>query len=360
MPYPHRGSIAMLAFILTLLPQTIARAQEAPRVSLGIAEQTELIEELPLTGTLTAPNTALLAPRVEGPLERIDAGIGDRVEAGTVLAVLDTELARLELRSATAAVEEAAAELDDAQRRLDEARNLAERQSVAASEVRAREAEVRRDRAVLERRGAERALQAALLVRHRLEAPFAGVIARRMADPGEWVDPDTPVFELAQTDPLQLDLRVPQRHYGRIEAGTAVRIRLDALPEPTLEATVTTVVPVSDPDARTFLVRIDLPNPEGRMTPGMSARATLRIDTGRSGVVVPRDALIRYPDGRISVWIVEGGGPVRTVTEQRIETGIRFGDRIAVTRGLEAGTAVVVEGNEALQEGQAVRMQESD
>lgn len=357
MPYPHRGSITVLAFMLTLLPLTIARAQEAPRVSLGVAERRDLIEELPLTGTLTAPNAALLAPRVEGPLERLEAGIGERVEAGTVLAVLDAELARLELRSATAAVEEAAAELDDAQRRLDEARDLAERQSVAASEVRAREAEVRRDRAVLERRRAERELRAALLARHRLDAPFAGVIARRMADPGEWVDPDTPVFELVQTDPLYLDLRVPQRHYGRIEAGTAARIRLDARPERTLEATVTTLVPVSDPDARTFLVRIDLPNPDDRMTPGMSARATLRIDTGRSGVVISRDALIRYPDGRITVWIAEGDGPVRTVTEQRVETGLRFGDRIAVMRGLEAGTPVVIEGNEALQEGQTVRVQ---
>lgn len=352
-----RPRVTVIAGILALaaLP---AAGQAPPRVSIAVSEQAELIEELPLTGTLTAPRAALLAPEVEGRLDTIAVDAGDHVDAGTRLATLDAELARLQLASASAAVEEAQAELDDAQRRLEETRDLAERQSVAASELRAREAEVRRDRAILERRQAERALQAALVERHTLRAPFDGVIARRMGDHGERVDPDTPVFELVEVDRLRLDLRVPQRYFGDVTAGTEARIRLDALAEQMLEARVTTIVPVSDPDARTFPARINLPNPEVRMTPGMSARAVLRIDTGRTGVVVPRDALIRYPDGRITVWIAEGEGATRTVTEQRIETGLQFGERVAVTTGLMAGLPVVVEGNEALQEGQEVRLHE--
>lgn len=340
---------------LAVLP---AAGQAPPRISIAVSEQVELVEELPLTGTLTARRRALLAPEVEGRLDTIAVDAGDHVDAGARLATLDAELAQLQLASASAAVEEAKADLDDARRRLEETRDLAERQSVAASELRAREAEVRRDQAVLERRRAERALQAALVERHTLRAPFDGVIARRMGDHGERVDPDTPVFELVEVDHLRLDLRVPQRYFRRITPGTGARIRLDALPENPLDARVTTVVPVSDPDARTFLVRIDMPNPDKHMTPGMSAQATLRIEAGRTGVVVPRDALIRYPDGRVSVWIAEGEGPTRTVTEQRIEPGLQFGGRVAVVSGLNAGTPVVVEGNEALQEGQEVRLQD--
>lgn len=353
-----RPLTVLAAGTLTLLAATSTRAQDLPRVTVAPAEETELIEELPLTGTLTAPQTALLAPEVAGRLETIAVDAGDRIEAGAQLATLDDELARLELAAAGAVVEEARAELDDARRRLRDTRELAERQSVAESDLRAREAEVKRDRAVLERRRAEQALQAAMVERHALKAPFDGVIARRMQDAGERVDTDTPVFELVQIDRLRLDLRVPQRHFGRVTRATTARIRLDALPQRTLEARVATVVPVSDPDARTFLVRIDLPNTEERMTPGMSARATLKLNTGRTGVVVPRDALIRYPDGRVSVWIAEGAGSTRTVTERRIETGLKFNGRVAVKGGLEAGVPVVVEGNEALQEGQQVHLQD--
>jgi len=147
-------------------------------------------------------------------------------------------------------------------------------------------------------RRAERAHQAAIVERHVLTAPFGGVVSRRMGDLGEWVGPDTPILELVQTDRLWLDVRVPQGYFGRVSRDSEVRVRLDAIAGEPLRARVAEVVPVSDPDARTFPARIALPNPEGRMTPGMSGRATLRIGTGRSGVVVPRDALIRYPDGR--------------------------------------------------------------
>lgn len=357
--FPPHPCTAVLAAILSLAAALPAAGQEPPRVSIVPAETTEIVEELPLTGTLTAPQHALLAPEVDGRIESLAVDAGDRVETGMVLATLDAELAQLELAGARAAVEEAQAELDDARRRLEETRNLAERQSIAASELRAREAEVRRDRAVLERRRAEEALQTVLVERHVLHAPFAGVIARRMADIGERVDPDTPMFELVRIDRLWLELRVPQRYYGDVRTGTSARIRLEALGERTLQAAVTTIVPVSDPDARTFRARIDLPNPEGRLTPGMSAQAILRIDTGRTGVVVPRDALIRHPDGRVTVWIAEGEGSLRTVTEQRVETGLRFGERIEISSGLSGGRPVVVEGNEALQEGQQVRLQEA-
>ncbi|MDX1609488.1 MAG: efflux RND transporter periplasmic adaptor subunit [Halofilum sp. (in: g-proteobacteria)] len=343
-------------FVLLAAMATPAAAQQLPRVSIERAETTPIVEELALTGSLTAPQTALLAPEVDGRLTGLAVDAGDRVEAGARLAALDAELARLELAAAEAAVREAEAELDDARRRLAEARDLAQRQSVAASEVRARETEVQRDRATLERLRAARDRQRAIVERHTLEAPFAGVISRRMGDLGEWVGPATPILELVRVDHLRLDLRAPQTYFGRVSPDTGVRVRLDAIPDTMFEARITTIVPVSDPDARTFLVRLDLANPEGRLTPGMSGRATLQLDTGREGVTIPKDGLLRYPDGRTVVWIVEGDGDRRTVHEQRVRTGLQFDGRVAIREGLAAGTAIVTEGNEALRDGQQVRI----
>jgi RND family efflux transporter MFP subunit len=345
----------MLLAAFAMATGSLGHAQDRPPVDLAEAQRTEIVEELSLTGTLTTPRSTRLSTEVEGRVASLEVDAGDRVEAGQTLLELDDEIARIELAQARAALREASVELEDARRRLGEAQDLATRRGIADTEVRTREAEVRTDAAVVDRRRAELDLREALIERYTLEAPFAGVIARRLTDLGEWVGPDTPVLELVAVDRLRLDLQVPQTYFGRLGRETPVIVRLATRPDQPLRTKITRIVPVSDPRARTFLARVALDNREGRMTPGMSARATLRLGTGRQGVVVPRDALIRYPDGRIAVWLAEGAGDRRTVSERQVQTGLAFGNQIEIRAGLEAGTAVVVRGNESLREGQEVR-----
>jgi membrane fusion protein (multidrug efflux system) len=86
----------------------------------------------------------------------------------------------------------------------------------------------------------------------------------------------------------------------------------------------------------------------------MSARAALRIDTGREAVVVPRDAVLMYPDGRKTVWVVEEEGGNTIVHEKRIQAGLEFDGLVEVQGGLEAGLDIVTRGNEALRDGETV------
>ena len=349
-----RPAIAVLA----LFSVPGLSAQQAPPVEIALAGRAEIVEELPLTGTLTSPRTARLSTEVAGRVAQITVDAGDRVARGDTLLSLDDALARLELEQAEAALTEAEIDVADARRRLGEARDLAARQSIPETEVQTRVAGVRRAAAVVARRRAERDFRSALVDRHTLEAPFAGVIGRRLTDLGEWVEPGTAVLELVAVDRLRLDLRVPQAYFGRVDGATPVKVRVDALPHRSIEATISEIVPVSDPSARTFLARVRLDNTDGRMTPGMSARGTLRMNTGRTSVVVPRDALIRYPDGRITVWVARHNSDTYTVTEQRVQTGLTFSGQVEITSGVESGTKVVVRGNESLQEGQQVLAQE--
>lgn len=349
----YLSTTAVALGLLLIEPQILA--QDLPLVGIAKAERTEIVEELTLTGTLTSPHRAELSAEVQGRVATIAVDAGDQVEAGQTLLELDDEIARLELAQAEASLREAVTELEDAQRRLREAQDLAKRKGIPDTEVRTRAAEMNALSAVVDRRRAELGHREALLERHSVEAPFAGVIARRMADLGEWVGPDTPVLELVAVDRLRLDLQVPQVYFGRVAQETPVSVRLAGRPQDPLEVRVTRIVPVSDPQARTFLARVALDNSDGRMTPGMAARATLRLHTGAEGVAVPRDALIRYPDGRIAVWVLDDNGAERTVSERQVRTGLAFGDRVEVHSGLEAGTPVVVRGNESLREGQQVR-----
>ena len=347
-----RGAFA--AALLVALPPAIA-AQVAP-VELATVERRAIVETLRLSGSLRSPYTARLSPDVEGRLVSLTVDAGQRVRVGDVLFRLDDELARLELAQAVAAEHEAVADLDDAKRRAAEARRLVADKTFPESEARSREALVERSQATLERRRAERAYAAAKLARHELKAPFAGVIAARNADPGERVDTDSEVLVLVATDRLELDLAVPQGYFQRVEIGTPMSLALDALPGRTLDARVTRVVPVSDPDARTFVARAEIDNRQGQLAPGMSVRAVLRLGTNREAEVVPRDALIRYPDGRTIVWVASIDGDRQVVHERVVRTGLVFDGSVEILEGLAVDERVVIRGNEALRDGQQVRV----
>lgn len=356
------GAVVPLSkfFLITLVFSSEASGAPLALVQLGTAQRQPIIEALSLTGTLSSPSTASIAPDVEGRLVRIRVEAGDHVKAGDTLVKLDDQLARLELQQAVAAEHEATTNLADSERRLREVRELVVRQSFPESEALSLAAQVERNRAVLERRKAERAHAATILDRHVLKAPFDGVVALREADLGERVDPDSTVLHLVAVERLQLDLQVPQGYFQRVGLDTPVKVKVDAMPDQEFSTVVSRVVPVSDTSARTFLVRAYLDNAAMRMAPGMSVRAVLRIGTGRTGVVVPRDALTRFPDGRNVVWVATGGGATRTAEERLVETGLSFDGQLEIIKGLDDGEEVVVRGNETLQRGQQVRVSETN
>ncbi|MCB1743757.1 MAG: efflux RND transporter periplasmic adaptor subunit [Gammaproteobacteria bacterium] len=358
---PVFPALARLLLVLfgALAPLAPLVANGLAPVEVSMARNAPVLEALNLTGSLSSPRAARLAPAVAGHVVRVNVDVGARVQAGETLMELDGELAQLELAQARAAEREAQTELAEARRRLQEGRRLARNQSFAETEVRGREAEVARLEAVLERLRAVSAYDAALVARHSLVAPFAGVVAHRNAEVGEWVGTDTRVLELVAVDALHLNLQVPQAYFGRLSARTPVSVSVDARPDMRVDAVLSDIVPVSDPTARTFLVRALLDNEDGGLTPGMSARATLRIGVGREGIVVPRDALVRYPDGRTVVWVASGDGTRRRVEERIVRIGITSAEQVEIREGLAAGTAVVVRGNESLRQGQEVQVSEA-
>ncbi len=359
------GGLLSLFFVssLSFLLASEALAQERlPLVTVGRAELAPLLHEVTVTGTVTSPRVSRISAEVGGRVAAMDVEVGDRVEPGARLATLDDELARIELRRLRAATREAEAALSDARRRLADAESLAVERAIAKTALRTLQAEVEMDDAIVARVRAEAARQEALLERHHVDAPFAGAVSRKLAYTGEWIEPGTPLVELVSTGDLRIDFQVPQEYFPRVSGGDAVEVALDAVPERTLAGKVDATVPQSEPGARTFLMLVRLNDAEVAMIPGMSARARLRLGGGGTGVVVPRDALLRHPDGRVTVWVLdaEGGagenGSAR-VRERRVVPGSAFDGRVQIVDGLEAGSPVVLLGNEGLAEGQRVRLQ---
>jgi RND family efflux transporter MFP subunit len=347
----------LIAAGLFLAGNAFAAGDRSPLVAVSAALTDTVIKQVPLTGTVTSARVARLSTEVSGRVETVKVEVGDTVETGTVLIELDRQIEQLTLQALGAAVAQSEAELADARRRYQDAQRLRQQKSISENELRLLEAEVEVDTATLRQKQAEQRRQQARVDRHTLRAPFGGAISERLTETGEWIEPGTPALTLVAVDDLRIEFRVPQEFYNRIDSNGAVGVTLDALPERKFQGRIDAIVPVSDASARTFLIHVKVDAGEARLTPGMSVHGQLRLSTGREGVVVSRDAILRYPDGRVTVWVINPDSEPPTVSEKRVVTGHSFGGLITIREGLQAGEVVVVRGNESLQEGQQVRIQ---
>jgi RND family efflux transporter MFP subunit len=272
--------------------------------------------------------------------------------------LLDEELARFQLASDEATARRAEQAAADARRRLAEAKELMRKQTIAETAVRDLESEVIEDEAELARVTAVAERSRVTLARHALKAPFAGVISARMTDLGEWVTPGATVFELVSTEELTVDLQVSEAYLGAIAPGAPLTLRFPGGAR--VAATVSATVPVTDPTSRTFLVRARADETHPAMYPGVSVTANISLGTGRTATAIPRDAVLRYADGRSVAWVIRRVDGVDRADERLVSTGLSFNGLVEIRSGVEPGERVVVSGNESLRNDQTVRVLESD
>jgi len=350
-----------------LLLWTAAHSQSAPvPVVVDSVIQADASDELSLTGTATARRISMISPFSDGLVMEMRVDIGDSVTAGQVLARLDDVIAGHELATAAASLEQARAELRNAIRRREEAGRVHADNLIAASVYESAVAEADIRQAAMERLESEYARQAEIVRRHTVLAPFAGVIAGKFVEEGQWVQRSQALFELVETHVLRIDVQVPQTWFGSVVVGTPATVRFDALAEGAMETAVSTLVPISDPSARTFLVRLELENEALTLAPGMSARVILRPSTSKqkNALHVPRDALVRMDDGNYRLWLAESqGGEV--VSRPVTVAVLRFSGKFAViaegagTDTVKVGDQAIIRGNESLKPGDAIRVVES-
>ncbi|WP_043753470.1 efflux RND transporter periplasmic adaptor subunit [Imhoffiella purpurea] len=319
-------------------------------------------DQVVLTGNSVPWRRAELSPRVEGLVTELFVDEGSLVETGDPILTLDARLAELELQAAQARAREAEAASVDAIRVRDELLELKKGRHASEAEIQSAIAKVEMSAAALsgERAAVTRAQE--LVERHRLRAPFAGMVVSKGVEVGEWVQRDEATVELVAMDRLRVRAVLPQREYPRVAAGAEASLRFDALPDRDFGGQVLARIARGDERSRTFPVLIDLPNPDRLLAPGMSARVRLTLSGPVVPVLtVPRDAVVTKSDGVREVWRVREDEAVLRAWPMRIETGRALGDRLEVVAGeLAEGDRLVLLGNERLRPGQEVTPQEDD
>lgn len=353
-------SIHLLSPLILLMLLAMPALAWAKPVTVAVVEEETLRPRIELIGTSVARQRSALSSKVEGLVARVAVDEGRELAAGDLVLELNRDLAELEHQAKAALEAEALARLRDAERVRDELLRLEKGSHASKAEIDSAVARVEIVRAELEGARAQRALAQEMLARHRLTAPFAGMVVERNVEVGEWVKTADPAVVLMALDTIRVEAPLPQRYYDQVRTGARVQLRFDALPGQAFQGEVVAKVAAGDARSRNFPLLIDLPNPDHRLAPGMSARLMLELEGGEeSALTVPRDAVVLHSDGRREVWRVEADAEgAETVQPVRIETGRAMDERLAVAAGdLAAGDRIVLLGNENLKPGQTVTTQ---
>ena len=224
---------------------------------------------------------------IPGLLTQLSVDQGDMVKEGQVLAVLESSLEQAEVDVAKAKADMEAAitstqvKAEFSNRKAGRARNLTSSSAIASNEFDEAETEQRVTEAahlealenkVLAQRQLARA-EAALALRT-IRSPVAGVVIERYVAPGELVK-EKPILQVAQLDPLQIEVLAPVSWLGKFTPGMPVDVKLDPAKPGLHRARVSVINPIVDSASGTFRVRLELPNPQYRIPAGVTCAARI-------------------------------------------------------------------------------------
>lgn len=319
-------------------------AADAASAPVSVEVHTRPVRRGSIAQTISAPGS-LLARResrigadVRGRIVRVHVSEGDRVEEGAPLFEIDRAPYAAALRQAEAGLDLARAERGQIEADLGRARRLQAQSIVTQQEIDRLETQL----AVAKARERQ-AREAVALARQDLDrtvvhAPYDASVAERLVDEGTTAlaQPQTIVLVLQETAALEARATIPESQLQAIHVGDRALLRVEGISGP-LETTVSAVGDTIDPATRTYLVKMDVPNPDRQLKAGVFAQVEIHPVARRDALLVPRAAL-RSEDGRTRVMTVEDGRAVAVP----VEVGVVSGERAELLGGVDEGTPVIV------------------
>jgi RND family efflux transporter MFP subunit len=352
------------------LEEAAAReAESPPRVTVATARRAPATSELTLPGNALPYRDASLYARTNGYLKRWMFDIGDHVKEGQLIAEISAPDVDDQLAQARANLDLAKANLQVSTANLELAKTTLDRDTKAGpgtatslqqldqdrAQVKTTAAQVESARASIEVNQATVQQYADLQAFEKIIAPFPGVITSRNVDPGVLVTADNPsetrpLFYLMQTDPLRVFVNVPQVYATAVAPGQEAVIYREEEPDRHFSGKVTRTANALDPNTRTLLTQIDVPNPNDALRPGMYLQVKFVAARAKRAVLIPSAALFTLNNGTR----VELLDKDQKVQYRDVHLGRDFGTEVEVVYGLEGGETVIVHPGDALAEGRQV------
>ncbi len=338
------GFVAVFSLCAVVLPA--AAQQPEATVELATVTEGKSSSVVRLPGTVISKRDAQISAELSGRLQWV-AEVGEQIEEGAAVAVIDDHLLQLQLRNDKAQMARIAADIDYNGRQIKRLQQLAEQNNMAQSELDQVEsrmemltqdlniAEVNRDRTLYD------------IDRTRVVAPFAGIVVSREMDAGEYTQTGSTLLRLVDTSSLEISVNAPLRVARYNQPGNKVQVETDG---GQLMTAIRGVVPVGDSRSRMMELRLKLQAGGGFI--GEAVTVELPDGDAENSLSVPRDALVL----RNEQVYVYGVSEENTAVKIPVTAGAGRGSKIAVTGKLKVGDSVVIRGAERLRDGQAVKV----
>ncbi|NLD56279.1 MAG: efflux RND transporter periplasmic adaptor subunit [Burkholderiaceae bacterium] len=327
-------------------------AIEAPRpVRTQLVAASSVAPELSLAGEVRPRVEVRYGFRVGGRVLERKVQVGDRVEAGQVLARLDPSDLAPALDAQRAQQEALRTELALARADLERAERLRQGNFVSDANVQRQRAAVDAARSRLQAATAQVEQARNTLEHQLLKADAAGIVTAVDAEAGQVVAVGQSVVRVAQAGDVEVLVNVPERDLSRVREGTSWTVTLAGIPGRQWLASLRELSPAADPASRTYAARLSLRGDTAAVALGMSAVATAE-GAGGSHIQVPITAL-HSREGTAKVWIVDPA--TATVQSRPVTLGALLDDAVVIEQGLRGGETVVTAGANLLREGQKVR-----
>jgi membrane fusion protein, heavy metal efflux system len=327
-----------------------------PRVETSLVELGSGAHDLTLVGRVVyaEDHYSRISSPLEGRVLEVRAHLGQHVEAGSVLLVLDSQ----DIAQAYAEYAREHSELQYATHAHELAKDLYENKALALKDLRQAENELIKARAEF-RRAKERLLslrvsaqelekpleRQKITSRFEMKSPLTGIVVERNVTPGQSIGGDSGqiLFTVADLDLLQVVADVYERdlaYLALVKEGQQAKVKVEAYPDVSFPATVTIIGDVVDPASRPIKLHALVSNKDHRLKPEMFAR--LHIDVGASSLLltIPREAVLEE-DGREFVYVVEG--PNQYVRRD-VKVSTISADQVRVLEGLASGQRIVTKG----------------
>jgi len=356
----------------------VSATDALPIVAVAKAQRPTTPNTVLLPGTMEALHEAALYARVSGYVRRWYADIGTPVRAGQTLADIDVPELQQSVLQARAQLAQMQSALVLARSNLERYRLLAADSAITAQEYQmiqqtydAAGANVRAAEAYL--RGLLSTLQYA-----QVRAPFSGLVVARNVENGALITtagassapltaggsqftPATNVaaaslFRVAQTDTMRVYVSIPQPYVASIRAGLPADLVIANLNNQAFRGTIVRTAGAVDPNTRTLLAEVDVPNPERVLLPGMYAQLRITVQRVNAPLVIPSTALVARTSGPQVIEVIPTAGGRGTVHLRSVQVARDYGSTLEIVSGLTDGSLVATIGTQIFTDGQTVRI----
>lgn len=359
--------LTVVALFLTLLnpvfipailagsPANDAKKPDQPAVPVKVSEveMKTVSDQISLIGNTEAAAESMVASEVSGIVEYFPAKEGLFVKRGQLVAKLNSEETDLRIKGAKAKRDKTKESLSFAQKELDRFTKLKESNSIASNKYdeilynyNALTQELKQSETEIERLLYEQK-------RKQILAPISGFISKEHIEVGEWVNPGGPVVTIIDLDRIKVSVDVPERYAVELSSKSDVKVSIRSFPGKIFAGKVQSVIPSGNTGSRTYPVRIIIPNPGMKIKSGMEANVLFSLGSGRSALLVQKDAVVPAGDNKMVFTIKDGKAfPVM------VKVLGYYDGNAAVEGDLKPGDKVVIRGNERLRPGQTVMVTE--